>query len=474
MKSPSVSELAEHQIIIGDEETVDPFLHELMLGVISGPEPTANGTGPTLTKEYQDIGVVSVRNNDYYDDRLDIEGILNCGGSTYPSWEGCDATDNSHYDWTKSDAEYQAYIDGGFVPFLRIGGEWSNEEPAHDFKGPQNAIQEANWIIAANKMVERYKNWKQKPNAFTYLNIWTEFPGKHFWDRSNPEFLKFWIEAYKSIKSAHPELKIGGPGFGAGISVKVAQGDGGIAEGFLKELYAQKIKLDWFGWHSFGSDPTVYAKEARGYQDLLNGTGAFTDVPWAGTSFFADTEVFIDAYGNGGAQDGRGGEVLPVSTLQGAAVLTAGWISMEYADIQGAFYYRGNDQGSPGSTPKKSKPGQDDSAPGLFTSAGEYKPAANAFRLWSKLTNNYKTLLTTNIPVDGTDNDVWALAAKNSSGGVAVLVANTRNQDTTISIDDYSIGTVYLVDDSHDGRIGIAMTSSTISLPAGAVALIEL
>lgn len=462
---------AERQITIGDVETIDSTLHKMMLGVISGPEPTAKGTGPTLTKEYQDIGIVSIRNNDYYDDRLDMEGIFNCGGNTYPSWEGCDATDDANYDWAKSDAEYQAYIDGGFVPFLRIGGEWANLNPEHDFKGPQNAAQEENWIIAANKMVDRYQNWPQKPDAFTYLNIWTEFPGQQFWDRPNPAFIQFWIKAYKSVKSAHPELKVGGPGFGAGVSIKVSQGDGGTAEGLLQELYKQNIKLDWFGWHTFGSDPTVYGKVARAYQDLLDGTGAFEDVPWADTNFFAETEVFTDAYGNGGGDVGRGVELVPVSTAKGAAILTAGWISLQFADIQGAFYYRGNDQGSPTTTPDKSKFGKDNSLiPGLFTSAGDYKPGANAFRLWSQLTNNYDTLLTT----DGTNNDVWALAAKNSTGGIAVLVANTSDQDTTISIDNYSDGTVYLLDDSHDGRTGIAITSSTISLPSGAVELIEL
>ncbi len=442
---------AAHKITIGAPETEDPYLHELMLGVISGPEPTANGTGPTLTKEYQDIGVVSIRNNDYYDDRLDLEGIFNCGGNTYPSWEGCDANDDANYDWTKSDAQYQSYIDGGFIPFLRIGGEWENQANGHDFKGPQNATQEANWIIAANKMVDRYENWSAKPNAFTYLNIWTEYPGGQFWDRSNPDFIKFWVNAYKSIKAAHPELKVGGPGFVPGVSMKVSEGDGSLAESLLQEMYKQNLKLDWFGWHTFGSDPTVYAKIAQGYQDLLDGTGAYKNVPWSGTSFFADTEVFVDAYGNGTGEAGKE-TAISVSTARGAAVLTAGWISLQYADIQGAFYYRGNDQGSPGSAPKKGKPGRDNSTlPGLFTSAGEYKPAADAFRLWSQLTNNYETLLS--ISDEGRPNEIWTLAAKNSSGEVAVLVANPSDTDTTISINS---------------------ASSVISIPAGAVKLIEL
>ncbi|MSU34759.1 MAG: hypothetical protein EXS36_06530 [Pedosphaera sp.] len=71
-----------------------------LLGVISGPTQPTDSSAPTLTMQLQDIGVTSIRNNDYYDDRLDIEQIFNCGGSTYPSWEGYDANDEKNYNWT--------------------------------------------------------------------------------------------------------------------------------------------------------------------------------------------------------------------------------------------------------------------------------------------------------------------------------------------------------------------------------------
>ncbi|MFA6528914.1 MAG: hypothetical protein WCT46_05250 [Candidatus Gracilibacteria bacterium] len=470
----SLSTTPSHEIVVGEEISTDSVLHPLMLGVIAGPDPSApHPDAPDLTEQYQDIGIVSVRNNGYQDDRLSIEGIFNCGGDTYPSWEGCDANDDSFYNWEESDAQYQSYIDGGFVPFLRIGGEWENMGDLHDFKGPQNAIQESNWIIAANKMVDRYENWSEEPNAFTYVDIWTEFPGTHFWDRSNGAFILFWIEAYKAIKAEHPNLKVGGPGFNAAVTVGVADGDGGAAESLLENMYNEGITLDWMGWHTFTSDPTLYAKAAQGYQDLLDGTGAFSDVSWAGTGFFKDTEVFTDAYGNGTGEAGMSeSQHFSVGTAPGTALLTAGWISLQYADIQGAFYFRGNDYGDEQSA---------NSGVGLFTTYGDYKPGSNAFRLWSVLTNSSDAILETNIPTDGSKEGLWALATQRSSGGINFLIANTGDMATSFSItvddkDILSFGTAsaYIVDDTNDGLTEIPLTENTISLPKGAVELIVL
>ena len=445
-----------------------------MLGVISGPNPNANGTGTDITKQYQDIGITSVRNNDYYDDRLDLEGIFNCGGSTYPSWSGCDANDDKNYNWTKSDAQYQAYISGGFIPFLRLGGEWSNNSRPHDFKGPQNTAEEDNWIIAADKMVDRYEHWQNKPSAFTYLDLWTEAPGAHFYDGTNAAFIKFWVKAYKAIKAAHPELQIGGPGFAAVVGAQLLTGKDTFASGLLAEMYRQGVHLDWLGWHTFGTDPTVYPKLASAYQKLLDGTGQ----AWAGTNFFANTQVITDAYGNGSSEAARGATPVPVDTAAGTAILTAGWIALQYANIQGAFYYRGNDYGA-----AKTKSGTTDtnSQPGIFTATGGYKPLSNAFKLWSTLTNNFPTLLTTNLPTDGSANDVWALAASNNTGGIAVLVTNTTAAATTISLQangqdltKFKSAAILEVDDTHDCKTASQLTTSTISLPAGAVELIEL
>jgi hypothetical protein len=454
-------------ITIGGTNSSDPTLKPL-LGVISGPGEPADSPAPDLTQRFQEMGITNVRNNDYYDDRLDIEGIFNCGGTTYPSWEGCDASKDQYYNWTKSDAEMDRIVSGGFKILLRLGGEWENENPKHDFKGPQNATQENNWIIAAKKVVARYQNWKGA-SPLTSLDIWTEFPGTHFWDRSNKEFTTFWIKAYKSIKAAYPDMKLGGPGFSALVSIQTAAGQSTVATEFLKQLYKEKIKPDWFGWHLFQTDPDSFAKAANGYTDLIAGTGAFTNVSWAGSGFFNGMEVYVDAYGNSDFETVNGTQTELSDTEKdaiynggkGAAFLTGAWIQMQYANIEQAYYYRGADgQSSPG-------------GPGLFygDATATPKPTAYAFRLWSTLVKDFPTLLTAS-----TDSKLWVLAAENNQNQKAVLVANGSTEDMTYTITGTSLkgSGLYLVDDTNSGEDKINVDTDDLLIRANSVELVIL
>jgi len=156
----------------------------------------------------------------------------------------------------------------------------------------------------------------------------------------------------------------------------------------------------------------------------------------------------------------------PTSSGEGAAVLTSIWIALQYADIQGASYYRGNDVGDV----KSKAVDAENNQPGLIDADGNIETVGYAFRLWSVLTSNYQTLLNTNLPT-------WALAAKNASGGNALLIANTTSSDITYSVSlagEIQTGsmTVYLVDDTHDGKNGSVVDGSIISLPAYSVELV--
>ena len=327
-------------IPVGTVDPVDPTVKPL-LGVISGPDPNAGFSGPNLTPQYQEIGVLSVRNNDYYDDRLDMEGIFNCGGPTYPSWEGCDPHDEANYHWGASDAQFQSYLSGGFEPFLRLGGEWNNQQPPHDFKGPQNTVQEDNWIVAAQKTAARYLHWGGAGQTFRYLDLWTEFPGTHFWDRSGQAFIAFWAKAYAALKAAFPELNIGGPGFSGRETMKVLQGNARWSRELLTELFDRGLKPDWLGWHLFSNDPSLWSQATEAYRQLLDGTGPYADMPWAGTGYFSDTEVIVDAYGL--SKSNPDGSLLSsqertqlYGSGQGASLLTTAWIAMQYAQIERA------------------------------------------------------------------------------------------------------------------------------------------
>jgi len=464
-------------LAIGDTNANDPNLKPL-LGVISGPDQPEDSSAPTLTEQYHDIGVTSIRNNDYYDDRLDIEGIFNCGGKTYPSWAGCDPENDAYYNWEKSDAQFQSYINGDFEPFLRLGGEWENGNTNHDFKGPQNEEQEINWIRAAEKVVDRYYRWDGK-QRFTYLDIWTEFPGSHFWDRSNKDFYHFWGDAYSVLHEEYPDLKIGGPGFNAGATLQVIEGEDGPAEEFMSYMYSQKIKPDWIGWHIFQNTPESWKEAAEAYQELIDGTGRYKHVAWAGTGFFNGVEQIVDAYGASDLELNENGEIEELSAKEtvnihnkqkGAAILTGAWIEMQYGPIERAYYYRGNDPNSaPNTKDLKNRGG-----PGLFygDSTGTYKPTAYAFKLWSRIVNEYPTLLT--VDLDKENPDLWVLAAKNDDEEKAILLANTGTTEKIINIGQWTKVLLYQIDDSNNGEIPITITGDVITIPAETVILLTL
>jgi hypothetical protein len=458
--------------IFSENSSVKSFL-----GVISGPiQPPESGIHD-ISEHLKDIGVTTIRNNDYFDDRMDIEGIFNCGGDTYPSWEGCDAEDDSYYNWGPSDELFQSWVDGGFEPFLRLGGEVQNASKHHDFKGPQNTTQEDNWIIAAQKVVDRYLNWNGVENTFTYLDIWTEFPSDSFWDRSNSDFFSFWIKVFQTFKKEYPQLKIGGPGFIAGQAMKVVSGEDSVAEQFLEFLYENNVKPDWIGWHLFYNSPETFYGVAQAYYELLHGTGMFSDVSWAGTGFFDDVELIVDAYGIS-AMNASVDEIDAVYNKSlGAAYRTGAWIALQYSPVTKAFLYRAGD---PSTTPN-SPIEINGNYTGLFygDSTGTYKPAAYAFKLWSKVVNGYSTLLTTSSFSES--REVWYLAAKNSQGEIGILITNISKKDVQYSIsfdngtstESYRI-TYFQVDNTDNGETVHSFANNTMTIPAETVQLVVL
>ena len=467
-------------IPIGEVDPTHPLV-KLLLGVISGPIQPPESPVRDLTDHLRDIGVTTIRNNDYFDDRMDIEGIFNCGGPTYPSWEGCDPQDEANYNWGPSDELFTSWLAGGFEPFLRLGGEVQNAARRHDFKGPQNPTQEANWLVAAQKVVDRYLHWDGQTQTFTYLDIWTEFPNTSFWDRGNADFFRFWTQAFISLKAAYPQLKIGGPGLIAGQTVKVVEGEKSTAQEFLAYLYENGVRPDWIGWHLFYNDPAMWYRAARAYRDLLDGTGMYADVPWAGSGFFDGVELIVDAYGVAKMNLSPEERDQVYNHQRGASLRTASWIAMQYSDVERAYLYRAGD---PRSTPN------DDlqtiyrgNYTGLFygDAEGTYKPAAHAFRLWSQVVNGYPTLLTTPLPPTAETGNLWVLAARDDQGDIALLVSNITASDITwtpafadgTTLQDYRVQ-VYQVDDESDGRTALTWSGGAITTPAESVQLVIL
>ncbi len=460
-------------------------------GVIAGPAPGPGSTCPDITDGYHLIHVTSVRNNGYYDDSLDIESIFRCPDtSVYPSWD-CDANDDSNYHWDLSDWRFSTIVDGGFEPFLRLGGEAHCSSLAcdlpHQFEGPREN-QEDSWITAAIKTADRYKDWNGVQNTVKYLDIWTEWPNQDFWDRGNTDFIKFWRKTFERIKEHFPQCKVGGPGF-LKPTVDVIDGNtqNNKAIDFLNYLYQNNLKPDWIGFHMFSIYPYDLYKAAIQYRNLLDGTGDFSNVPWAGTDFFKDVEIICGAY-NLGSGEVEGNEMVeyPTEFLQkifnekdGTAYQTSQWIALQKGGVERAYYYRGNDRGD---ETEKVKSGELTGWTGLFDKDGNPKPVAYAFGLRYKLNSDYPLMLkgdfytTTNL-----GNDIFYLGGK-GEGGYGVIVANFSENpvDYYVEMDGVKLIPenfdhiyVHQVDNTNDGSSYVEWNDEKFHIPARCIQLIE-
>lgn len=468
-------------IDIGSLSLTDSINKPHMLGVIAGPSPNYNSTAPDLTTRYQDIGVTTVRNNDYFDDRLDMERMFFCGTypinqftPQYPKWD-CDPNDAANYHFTESDAQFQNWINGNFLPFFRLGGENNHLLRNHDYKGPRSN-EEANWIKAGIKVVNRYNNFGGGANKLKgYLNIWTEYPQQLFWDRDSSEFNNFWCNNFDSLKSNFPSLKIGGPGFNSSVSIHLGNSTSGNVKVwidlFLRELKLRNLIPGWIGFHVFSNSIDDFYNAAIAYRKLLRAEApfnAYSSVWGSGnSSFFNGVELICDAWGFDNDQS------LPASTRdslfnkqRGAAHHVGAFIAFQQADIERAYIYRGGEMGS-------------DTAQGVMglfqgNANGGYKPVAYGFKLCSKMQTIYNKKLIS--PVDtiaSGGSKIWTLAGEDSIGNKAILISNPSASTINVSLTLNSISlstsiypyvNQYSVTDNNNGETPAAWTNGAFVL----------
>lgn len=477
---------------IGTVNLLDSITKPHMLGVIAGPLPNYNSNAPDLTSRYQNIGVTTIRNNDYFDDRLDMEQMFFCGTypinsftPQYPKWD-CDPNNNNYYHFAESDIQFQNWLDGGFLPFFRLGGEFSHPIRQHDYKGPRNA-EEINWIRASIKVTNRYNNFNGNANTLKeYLNIWTEYPQKNFWDRDSLSFNNFWCNAFDSLKRNFSSLKIGGPGFNSSVSIQIGNTPVGNinthVDLFLRELKLRNLKPDWIGFHVFSNDISDFYKTALAYRKLLRAEPPFA-IKYAsvwGTgnnSFFKDVELICDAWGfdNDLTLSVNMRDSL-FNKQRGAAHYTGVFIALQQADIERAYLYRGGELGSDTS----------DGVMGLFYGDvnGTYKPVAYGFKQCSKMQTKYNRKLISPVYTTASGGSViWTLAGEDTNGNKAILISNpspnTINltltlNNTNLSTTTYPYVKQYLVTDSDSGQTPHFWTSGVFVLPPYTSNLIEM
>jgi len=351
-----------------------------LLGVNAGPYPVGEPGNADLTTQYRQSGVTMVRNHDFYGP-LDMAEMypLHTANPNIPS----------SYNFVESDKRFKAIIDAGLTPYFRLGDSYNNPSPP-------DPTHLDNDVKTAVNVVGHYREglWGGFVCDFPYMEIWNE-PGSHFRaGQTMAQFNTFYVSTANALRSAFPNLKIGGPGW-APSGAAAPAGRATVAQ-FLDTVKAAGAPLDFMSWHVYSNDPAEYTAAADFYRSALDSRG------------LNQTESHITEWNTPTAEGDAG--ALRIGA-KGAAINTAAWIALQESDVEVSTFYRGNDASPALPT-----------FCGMFNADGTPKKTAPAFDLWSDMAScSLQRLLSI---TDGSGGDLRALAGEDALGNFALPISN--------------------------------------------------
>ncbi len=401
-----------------------------LLGINAGPSPVGDPHNPDLTSQYQEIGVLSVRNHDIY--QAHSMSVI------YPD-RTCDPQDRTCYNFTTSDLTYAAIIHGGFEPYFRIGDGYEAVNP------PSPAEQEY-WSDAAVQTIRHYREglWDGFTSDIRYVEIWNEPDNSHFWPKphTKEEFFNLYAMTAKKLKDAFPDLLIGGPGV-TPAAIKTENGRKYL-KSFLVFMQENSVPVDFLSWHIYSNNPGDYEEGGLFIDSILEDFG------------FNQSENHLTEYNTEVMKGKSGGRAFDLRAgSPGSAILTASWISLQNSGVDQAFLYRGND-------PSITFP----EFYGIFYADGRPKKAALAFSLWSAV-SGYQNRLS--LQMNENKEGVFALAGREDDGNIGVLISNTNNVPIEIAIrikdNRYQIQQGLLVSDLSIQILELPIHDQNVTMP---------
>lgn len=420
-----------------------PILVELGLNI--GPGPA--GTDPAnadLTSAYRERAIRWIRNHDYYGP-LDMATL-------YPD-RSRDPQVSSSFAFTapvgprgeSSDDRYRDLLSGGFEAYFRIGDSY------RPLAVPLPS-EHARWAQAAVQVLRHYRAglWNGFVAPIRYVEIWNEPDFSHFWPRPFAEFLDLYAATSTALRSAFPDLRIGGPGFTMNVCLRQTQID--KLRQFLDRVVAQGLPLDFLSWHIYSNQPEDWATCARLVRSELDRRGLL-QVEQHVTEYNTD-ENFL-SYPE---------QVAVRAGARGAAILTGAWIAMHREGVRLAFPYRGPD-------PSITEP----RFYGIFFADGRPKRSADALRFWKRLEGMRE------LPIEnGSAAPLHVLGAQDAMGRRYLLAANATDlpHQLQITFDDGShLGSRtwhgQWVTDASDTVVQESATRTTWELPPFTVLLLS-
>lgn len=162
-----------------------------------------------------------------------------------------DASEPENYYFDQTDDYLENCLSSGTKIMYRLGVSIEHSRKHYGTNPPKDRRK---WAEICAQIIRHYnEGWA---NGFhwniEYWEIWneadTELP--QLWDGTWAEFIEFYVETSKILKSKFPHLKIGGPSM-----AKLGTRDGEAVREFLQGCREADAPLDFFSWHQYSDKP---------------------------------------------------------------------------------------------------------------------------------------------------------------------------------------------------------------------------
>jgi hypothetical protein len=364
-----------------DASRIDGRLRPLH-GVNNGP--LNQGETLDVSEAWKALGVPLARLHDAewpYPNIVDMHAV-------FPDM-AADPADPAAYRFAATDRYIDAIIRAGAGVVYRLGESIEHAPVKVHVHPPADP---ARWAEACAGVVRHYNHgWADgRRVAIRYWEIWNEPENRPaMWSGSDDDYVRLYVTAARRIKAEFPDVLVGGPSSGAPGDVGP---DGrlrpaALPAALLRACRDDKAPLDFFSWHTYSGDPSVYAPKARAIRAWLDAEG------------FAKTQIHLNEWNYlpdgdwtpmlGGTGDQRARWYARMGGPEGAAFLACVLIDLQDAPVDVSNYYTG-----------------DSSAFGVFTREGVPKKTYWALRAFRSLMDTPRRA-----GVAGAEPGRWACAA---------------------------------------------------------------
>ncbi len=191
----------------------------------------------------------------------------------------------AHYRFTKTDRYIQAIVNAASGIVFRLGESIEHTKDKYYVHPPAEYDR---WASVCLGIIRHYnEGWADGyHHGIEYWEIWNEPENRpNMWTGTDLDYYRLYEATARKIKKAFPDLKVGGPSIGApGEFAGAAFNPSPFLEGFLEYVKCRSLPLDFFSWHTYTNDPSIYRRKTEALRALLDRFG------------FAHTEIHLNEW----------------------------------------------------------------------------------------------------------------------------------------------------------------------------------